>query len=47
MPERTLRFVTWNLFHGRDGLPGLGATRRSTWLQRPEEDKPRRIEVKG
>jgi endonuclease/exonuclease/phosphatase family metal-dependent hydrolase len=38
MPERTLRFVTWNLFHGRDGLPGLGATRRSTWLGRPEDD---------
>ena len=38
MPGRTLRFVTWNLFHGRDGLPGLGATARSTWLRRPEED---------
>ena len=38
MPDRTLRFVTWNLFHGRDGLPTLGATARSTWLRRPEED---------
>ena len=38
MPGRTLRLVTWNLFHGRDGLPGLGATPRSTWLRRPEED---------
>lgn len=38
MPDRTLRLVTWNLFHGRDGLPGLGATARSTWLRRPEED---------
>ena len=33
-----MRFVTWNLFHGRDGLPGLGATRRSTWRRIPEED---------
>jgi endonuclease/exonuclease/phosphatase family metal-dependent hydrolase len=38
MPQGTLRFVTWNLFHGRDGLPGLGATSRSTWLRRPEEN---------
>jgi endonuclease/exonuclease/phosphatase family metal-dependent hydrolase len=38
MPDPTLRFVTWNLFHGRDGLPGLGATARSTWLGRPEEN---------
>jgi len=30
--------ITWNLFHGRDGLPGLGATRRSTWLRVPEDD---------
>ena len=34
----SIRVVTWNLFHGRDGLPGLGATRRSTWLRRPEDD---------
>ena len=34
----TIRIVTWNLFHGRDGLPGLGATRRSTWLGLPEDD---------
>lgn len=33
-----LRVVTWNLFHGRDGLPGLGATRRSTWRGLPEDD---------
>lgn len=30
--------MTWNLFHGRDGLPGLGATRRSTWRRIPEDD---------
>jgi endonuclease/exonuclease/phosphatase family metal-dependent hydrolase len=33
-----LRILTWNLFHGRDGLPGLGATRASTVLRRPVED---------
>ncbi len=33
-----LRVLTWNLFHGRDGLPGLGATRRSTWRGVPEDD---------
>lgn len=33
-----LRVLTWNLFHGRDGLPGLGATRRSTWRGIPEDD---------
>lgn len=33
-----MRVMTWNLFHGRDGLPGLGATRRSTWRGTPEED---------
>ncbi len=38
MPPETIRILTWNLFHGRDGLPGLGPTRRSTWLRRPEED---------
>jgi endonuclease/exonuclease/phosphatase family metal-dependent hydrolase len=38
VPPETLRILTWNLFHGRDGLPGLEATRRSTWLRRPEED---------
>jgi endonuclease/exonuclease/phosphatase family metal-dependent hydrolase len=38
VPPETIRIMTWNLFHGRDGLPGLGATRRSTWLRRPEED---------
>jgi endonuclease/exonuclease/phosphatase family metal-dependent hydrolase len=36
--DAAIRVVTWNLFHGRDGLPGLGATRRSTWLRRPEDD---------
>ena len=30
--------LTWNLFHGRDGLPGLGPTRRSTWRRLPEDD---------
>ena len=38
MPPETLRILTWNLFHGRDGLPGLDATPRSTWLGLPEED---------
>ena len=38
MARPTIRVITWNLFHGRDGLPGLGATRRSTWLRRPEDD---------
>ncbi|MGD9696750.1 MAG: endonuclease/exonuclease/phosphatase family protein [Thermoleophilia bacterium] len=38
MPAPTLRVLTWNLFHGRDGLPGLGATRASTWRRRPVED---------
>jgi hypothetical protein len=34
----SIRVITWNLFHGRDGLPGLGATRRSTWRRIPEDD---------
>ena len=34
----TIRVLTWNLFHGRDGLPGLGATRRSRWRRLPEDD---------
>lgn len=34
----TLSVLTWNLFHGRDGLPGLGATARSTWRGLPEDD---------
>ena len=38
MPGPTIRVLTWNLFHGRDGLPGLGATRRSTWRGTPEDD---------
>ena len=38
MGGTTIRIVTWNLFHGRDGLPGLGATRRSTWRRIPEDD---------
>lgn len=33
-----MRVLTWNLFHGRDGLPGLGATPRSTWRGIPEDD---------
>ncbi len=33
-----LRVLTWNLFHGRDGLPGLGATARSTWRGTPVDD---------
>jgi hypothetical protein len=36
--DETLRVLTWNLFHGRDGLPGLGATRRSTCRRIPEDD---------
>jgi len=38
VPPDTIRILTWNLFHGRDGLPGLGPTPRSTWLRRPVED---------
>lgn len=34
----TLRVLTWNLFHGRDGLPGLGATRASTLCRAPVDD---------
>lgn len=34
----TIRVLTWNLFHGRDGLPGLGATRASTWRRRAVDD---------
>jgi endonuclease/exonuclease/phosphatase family metal-dependent hydrolase len=35
MAGATLRILTWNLYHGRDGLPGLGATWASTFLRRP------------
>ncbi len=38
MPAPALRILTWNLFHGRDGLPGLGPTRASTWRRRPVDD---------
>ncbi|MBJ7453526.1 MAG: hypothetical protein JHC71_15810, partial [Blastococcus sp.] len=38
MAGESIRVITWNLFHGRDGLPGLGATRRSTWRHIPEDD---------
>lgn len=38
MAGETLRILTWNLFHGRDGLPGLGATCASTLLGRPVDD---------
>jgi hypothetical protein len=34
----TLRALTWNLFHGRDGLPGLGPSRASTWRGAPVDD---------
>ncbi|MEZ0285551.1 MAG: endonuclease/exonuclease/phosphatase family protein [Thermoleophilia bacterium] len=37
MAGATLRILTWNLYHGRDGLPGLGATWASTLLGRPVE----------
>jgi endonuclease/exonuclease/phosphatase family metal-dependent hydrolase len=33
----TLRILTWNLYHGRDGFAGLGATWASTLLGRPVE----------
>lgn len=33
-----LRVLTWNLFHGRDGLPGLGPTAASILLGRPVDD---------
>ena len=38
MEATSIRVITWNVFHGRDGLPGLGATRRSTWRRVPEDD---------
>ncbi len=38
MEGNSIRVITWNLFHGRDGLPGLGPTRRSTWRRVPEDD---------
>jgi endonuclease/exonuclease/phosphatase family metal-dependent hydrolase len=38
VPGTVLRVITWNLFHGRDGLPGLGATRASIWCRRPVDD---------
>jgi endonuclease/exonuclease/phosphatase family metal-dependent hydrolase len=38
VPGTALRILTWNLFHGRDGLPGLGPTWASTLLGRPVED---------
>jgi Endonuclease/Exonuclease/phosphatase family len=38
VPSATLRVLTWNLFHGRDGFRGLGATLASTWLRRPVDD---------
>jgi endonuclease/exonuclease/phosphatase family metal-dependent hydrolase len=37
-PVPVLRVLTWNLFHGRDGLPGLGPTPASTWRRRPVDD---------
>jgi endonuclease/exonuclease/phosphatase family metal-dependent hydrolase len=33
-----VRVLTWNLFHGRDGLPGLGPTWASTWRRGPVDD---------
>jgi hypothetical protein len=33
-----IRVLTWNLFHGRDGLPGLGPTWASTLRGRPVDD---------
>ena len=38
MPGASLRVLTWNLFHGRDGLRGLGPTWASLLLRRPVED---------
>ena len=38
MAGATLRILTWNLYHGRDGLRGLGATRASPFLRRPVDD---------
>ncbi|HSJ74300.1 MAG TPA: endonuclease/exonuclease/phosphatase family protein [Miltoncostaeaceae bacterium] len=38
MAGATLRILTWNLYHGRDGLPGLGETLSSTLLRRPVDD---------
>lgn len=33
-----MRVLTWNLYHGRDGLPGLGPTPASTWRREPVDD---------
>lgn len=38
MPGTTIRVLTWNLFHGRDGLPGLGPDLASTVCFRPVDD---------
>ncbi len=38
MTDTSIRVITWNLFHGRDGLPGLSATWRSTWGGLPVDD---------
>src|SRR4051794_18449275 len=37
-PVAVIRVLTWNLFHGRDGLPGLRETLASTLLRRPVDD---------
>lgn len=34
----SVRVLVWNLFHCRDGLPGLGPDWRSTFLGRPVDD---------
>lgn len=37
-PAPGVAVLSWNLFHCRDGKPGLGATRRSTLLGEPVDD---------
>ena len=38
MPGTTIRVLSWNLFHGRDGLPGLGPDPGSLLCGRPVDD---------
>jgi endonuclease/exonuclease/phosphatase family metal-dependent hydrolase len=38
VPGTTIRVLAWNLFHGRDGLPGLGPDLGSLLCRRPVDD---------
>lgn len=43
MPD--MRVLSWNLFHARDGFPGLGPSLRSILLKRPELGPDGRLHV--